>query len=300
MRDGIVFDVQRFCWQDGPGIRTVVFLKGCPLNCAWCHNPESKSPLPELFYDAQRCVRCRRCALACPQGCHRFEEDAHIFLRERCTHCFSCAAECPTQALAICGKPMTVDAVLQAVLKDRSFYEQSGGGVTLSGGEPLLQYAFSLELLQRFKAEHISTAVETCGYTDRPLEALNAYCDHWLFDVKLLDEEEHIRHTGRSNRSILRNLLRLDELGAHIILRCPIIPGVNLNERHFRELAALSARLQNQCEIQLEPYHPLGIEKSIRLGKKPPDHRETFLSEAELSPFLKILKQGTSAPITIL
>lgn len=300
MRNGIVFDVQRFCWQDGPGIRTVVFLKGCPLNCTWCHNPESKYSLPELFYDAQQCVQCRRCAAVCPKGCHHFEGDVHILQRDNCTHCFACAAKCPTKSLKVCGKSMTVESVLQAVLKDREFYEQSGGGVTLSGGEPLLQYAFSLELLQRLKAENISTAMETCGYTDKPLEELNAYCDHWLFDIKLLDEKSHLRYTSRSNHSILRNLLCLNEMGAHIILRCPIIPGVNLNKQHFHELVALSARLHHRCEFQLEPYHPLGIEKSVRLGKEPPPHRKTFLSEAELSPFAEILKQGTSAPVTIL
>ena len=300
MSKGRIFNIQRFCWQDGPGIRTVVFFKGCPLNCIWCHNPESKSPVPELFFDSVKCINCGRCVSVCPHSCHKIENGKHMFLRTDCIKCFGCAAVCPSKALERCGNEISVGEILQTVLKDEEFYRQSGGGVTLSGGEPLMQYEFALELLYELKGKGISTAVETCGYTDIPIDRISRYCDSWLFDIKLLSLEEHIKYTGVSNEKILKNLYRLDSLGADITIRCPVIPEINLNSGHFHRLAELVGALKNVSEIQVEPYDPFGLQKSLKLGKKQKYENASFLSEEKLTPFIDILKKEVSVNVRIM
>lgn len=297
MYKGTIFNIQRFSTQDGPGIRTVVFMKGCPLNCSWCHNPESKSTQPEIFFKEDLCIGCGACRL-CQKGCHNFE-DGHNYARENCISCGSCAGNCPTKALECCGEEMTAEQILQAVLRDKAFYEQSGGGITLSGGEPLLQYDLTLELLRLCKEEGLHTAIETCGFTHQDLTKLHKYTDLWLYDVKVLPEEDHIRHTGVSNRQILANLETLSQLGAQIILRCPIIPSVNLRKEHFAELANLSNKLSGVQAIHLEPYHPLGISKSRQLGKEQAFTSEEFLVPDRLEAYAEYLRKNTDAEILI-
>ena len=213
--------------------------------------------------------------------------------------CMECITNCPAQAFEVCGKKLSVDDVIEEVLRDRDFYAQSGGGITLSGGEPLMQYNFSLELLKRAKEQGIHTAVETCGFYSKNLDKLSRYVDLWLYDIKLITENEHIKYTGASNKTILKNLHFLDSIGAEIILRCPIIPDVNCTQKHFAQLAELADKHKNISAIQLEPYHPLGIEKSQKLGKICQYNNKNFLSAEELNPFVDYLKSKTNKFIEI-
>lgn len=294
---GSIFNIQRFSTSDGPGIRTVVFLKGCPLNCAWCHNPESKSSLPELFFKESSCIGCGACCQVC--SAHHIGNNTHHLHRASCTVCGRCAELCPTGALELCGKTQSVDEVITAVLRDIPFYQTSGGGITLSGGEPLMQYDFSMRLLKEAKNYSIHTAIETSGYSAYDLREIGSYIDLWLYDIKLIDEADHICYTGVSNRSILRNLDVLSRSGASIILRCPIIPDVNMNEAHLTALAELS-HLSGVQQLHIEPYHPLGISKSVQLGKAQPYSNEAFLKKDMLQPFVDRLRQKSRAEILVL
>ena len=296
---GNIFNIQRFSTSDGPGIRTTVFLKGCPLSCIWCHNPESLSSQPEIFFNSSKCINCRICEKICKHNQHSFNANNHIFLRDNCKKCMGCVLECPANAIEICGKEVTANEVIAEVLKDKEFYLQSGGGITLSGGEPLFQYDFSLEILKKAKESGIHTAIETSGYSNRDLCEINNYVDLWLYDIKLFSEEEHIKYVGVSNKKIQKNLFYLDSLGAKIILRCPIIPDINLEENHFNEIANLTKNLQNVVAIHFEPYHPLGIDKRERLGKSQKYQNKDFLSTDELLPYINRLRDMIDIEIEI-
>ncbi len=245
---GIIFNIQRFCVNDGPGIRTTVFLKGCPLSCVWCHNPESQRFEPEILFYKDKCTGCGRC-----RG---------ITAADRDFVCFNGAKE-------ICGKTVTADEVTAEVLKDKPFYENSGGGVTLSGGEPLAQYDFSLELLKKAKANGIHTAVETCGYAERSkILEIAKYVDLFLFDCKETDPELHKEYTGFDNKVILENLKALSDTGSKIILRCPIIPGFNDRAEHFKGISEAADKFSGIVHIEIEPFHPLGESKYSALGRE--------------------------------
>lgn len=263
-----MFNIQRFCVNDGPGIRTTVFLKGCPLSCAWCHNPESKSPRPELFYDADKCVSCGRCVSLCPQKAHLMENGRHQLRRESCVRCMACAeTHCP--ALAAAGETRRAEDVMAEVLRDRPFYQASGGGMTLSGGEPFFQEAFALKLLRLAREAQVHTCVETCGFAPLSLlEQAARWVDLFLYDIKLTDPALHRQWTGVSNDRILENLRALDKMGAKTVLRCPVIPGVNDTPAHFQGVAKIANSLMHLQEIHLEPYHPLGVSKARRLGRE--------------------------------
>lgn len=290
-KKGHVFNIQRFSTADGPGIRTVVFLKGCPLRCAWCHNPESQNSNAEMFFKPELCIGCGSCEKNCPEEAHVISAEGHEFGREKCVVCGKCADGCFANALEVCGAEKTPEEVMATVVRDMAFYEESGGGVTLSGGEPLLQFDFTYELLRLAKEQGIHTAMETSGYTAQNIELLHPVTDLWLYDLKLFRDEEHMRYTGVSNRKILDNLRRLDNLGAKIVLRCPIIPDVNMDEAHFAALAWLANSMRNVEAIHLEPYHPLGLSKAGQLGRAQAYQNDAFLDPARLTPYAEALRK---------
>ena len=248
---GTVFNIQRFCVNDGPGIRTTVFLKGCPLSCVWCHNPESQRFEPEILFYKDKCTGCGRCKC--------------VTAADRDFVCFNGAKE-------ICGKTVSANEVTAEVLKDKPFYKNSGGGVTLSGGEPLAQYDFSLELLKKAKENGIHTAIETCGYAEKSkILEIAKYVDLFLFDCKETDPELHKEYTGFDNKIILDNLKALSDAGSKIILRCPIIPGFNDRAEHFKGISEISGKLSGIEHIEVEPFHPLGESKYSALGREVAD-----------------------------
>ena len=296
----IVFDIQKFSIHDGPGIRTTVFLKGCPLHCLWCHNPESRSPRPELFFNPEKCLSCGACVEACPRQAHRIPpERGHLLDRSRCTVCGTCAALCPASALELCGKSMRLSEVLSEVRKDRAFYENSDGGMTLSGGEPMMQFEFVRALCEAAKrAPGIpNIAMESCGFApEEHFREILSWIDLFLFDIKTLDPEKHRRYTGVPLEPILRTLRFLDDSGAAISLRCPLIPGLNDSEKALTRIAELANTLRRVRSIDLEPYHPLGEAKARRLGKEPEFTAPFTLPDyaAKISGFLQPL---TAVPV---
>jgi pyruvate formate lyase activating enzyme len=267
LASGVVFDIRRFSVHDGPGIRTTVFLKGCPLRCPWCHNPEGLSAAPELVWRSERCSRCGSCIAACPEDALEWVDDLPTLDASRCTLCGICADECYAQAREVVGRAMDADAVLAQVERDLPFYEESGGGVTFSGGEPLAQPEFLAELLRGAQARGIHTALDTCGYAPwNALDDLRTDVDLFLYDLKLVDEERHRSVTGVSNAAILDNLERLAERGHRIVLRLPLVPDINDDEPNLRAIGGLAARLGVERVVVL-PLHRLGRDKYARLGR---------------------------------
>lgn len=249
-----IFNIKRFAVHDGDGIRTTVFFMGCPLKCLWCHNPEGISYRPQLSFLQEKCVSCGACVEACPQGAHKMGQGIHSFDRAKCIACGSCQALCPAEALKVYGQEMTVDQLLPLLLEDKDFYSQSGGGVTLSGGECLMQADFCAALLQALKAHNIHTAVDTCGFV--PREAITKvlpYTDIFLYDLKAIDDEVHIRCTGQSNKRILENLKYIDEAGKTIEIRMPYVPDYNAGE--VEKVKAFAGNLKNLTKIKFLPYH---------------------------------------------
>ena len=268
MIKGIVFDIKKYSIHDGPGIRTTVFLKGCPLSCWWCHNPESQAPTVEMFFRENRCIRCGACLEACPQDAIAWNGQGPITDQEKCERCGTCAAACYAEARESIGREMTVAQVMEQVERDVAFYDESRGGVTLSGGEPLLQWDFSLALLRACKDIEIHTALDTCGFARwEIMDRIREYVDFFLYDLKLIDGEKHRQFTGVSNELILKNLQALSQRGHNIVVRVPVIPGVNDDDESIRQIGAFAARLAHLASIDLLPYHHIGMDKYTRLNK---------------------------------
>lgn len=265
---GMIFDIQRFCVNDGPGIRTVVFLKGCPLKCRWCHNPESNSSKRQLSYSAESCAGCRACATVCGSGVHQFEDNRHRVNFERCTGCGKCQAVCPNGALGLYGTEKSVDEIMEILLKDKKYYDQSGGGITISGGEPMLQFEFACALARSCKEAGLHVCLETSGFAPKEhFIEIRKYVDLFLFDYKVTGKEAHKRLVGVEPSLILENLKLLLTGGNQVILRCPIVPGYNLSGTHLRRIAELS-RLPNVIQVDILPYHNLGSTKAKKIGSE--------------------------------
>jgi pyruvate formate lyase activating enzyme len=272
---GKIFNIERFGLVDGPGIRTVVFFKGCPLECKWCHNPESQASAPEIMFNEERCIRCGVCEEVCPERAISFEgldRDKREFLRECCNACGSCVAVCPTEALDLIGYDISVDFLFKQIIRGMAFYQRSGGGVTLSGGEPLMQAEFCRALLQRCRENCIHTAIDTSGCVSwEKITKVLPFVDLFLFDVKHLNNDKHRLATGVSNRLALENLKKLVALksGAafSIIIRIPLIPGFNSTKKEILNIFSYLNTLEGIDEVEILPFHQFSVSKYRKLDK---------------------------------
>ena len=261
-----VINIQRMSVHDGDGLRTTVFLKGCPVRCIWCHNPESQKFDNEILYNEDRCVLCGNCVSVCPNGCHEIVDGRHIFRREKCDLCGKCVEGCSAHALSFAAREYTADAVLDIVLRDKIFYGDDGG-MTVSGGEPMCRIDFLEELCRKAKQAGLNVDLETCGYC--PTENFNRilpYVDEFLYDIKAVPRK-HKEFTGVENDLILKNLSYICNKGATVVLRCPIIPGCNDNPEHYAFIQSLANTLPNIRRVDLEPYHAFGLSKYTQLGR---------------------------------
>ncbi len=265
---GTIFDIKRYAVHDGPGIRTTVFFKGCPLRCSWCHNPEGITPFPEIMVFAGHCLKgCRDCVAVCPRKALGKHGAAVALDRARCDGCGACARACPSEALQVTGRSVSVAEVMEELAKDIPFYRQSGGGATFSGGEPMLQSRFLGELLEQCRKQGIHAAVDTSGCAPFAEYAkVLPLADLVLYDMKLMDDERHRRFTGVSNRLILDNLVRISRSGRPLSVRIPIVPGVNDTDRDLEQTADFCAGLPQRHPVHLLPYHRGYAGKAERLG----------------------------------
>ena len=290
---GTVARIQRFSTTNGPGLRSTVFLKGCPLRCLWCHNPEMQKKEPELMYYETVCLHCGTCASVCPVSAHRVGPDLHQVDRALCTKCGKCADICPSRALEICGYEAEAAEVVKKLLRDRIFYEKGGGGITISGGEPLFQAAFSQEILMRCKEAGLHTAVDTSGIGN-DISMLLPWTDLFLWDVKETDEVRHLKAVGAPLSAMLENLKKAAAAGTAIRLRCPVIPGINNRAEHFERIANLAHEVKAEA-VDLVAYHRLGIPKAEAVGET----QAAFdaVTEEEKTLFAGILKKELTQPV---
>jgi len=273
MRDkGLIYDIKKFSIHDGPGIRTTIFFKGCPLNCIWCHNPESIDDRKEFLYNKDNCVLCGECVKVCPEDALKIEGKKLHFDREKCIFCGECEIACVYRAREIVGKEYSIEEILTEIDKDKIIYEESGGGVTLSGGEPLTQMYFVEKLLVRFKEKNIHTALDTSGHTSwENLERIAETVDLFLYDFKIFDEEKHKKFIGKSNKLILENLKKLDKIHDNINIRIPLILGTKENINTDNENIKSTIKFLKETNIKkvsLLPYHNGALHKYKKLGKK--------------------------------
>ena len=290
MKKALIFNIQKFCVHDGPGIRTTVFFKGCPLRCAWCHNPESQHFRQELLYNAEKCTLCGNCQQQCEQGAITISQGSLKQDYNKCNTCEKCLDSCLQSAREIAGRAYTLQEVMKEIEKDRAFYEQSGGGVTLSGGEPLCQIEFVSELIKSCKRRGISVAVDTCGYVPfSNFASIMADADLFLYDLKLMPQQQHKQYTGVNNRLILENLQKLAAGGANIQLRLPLIEGVNINNEHINEVINFTRGL-NISLVNLLPYHDIHRSKYSRLARPYAHHFMASPSEEKLQEIKALLE----------
>jgi pyruvate formate lyase activating enzyme len=265
--EGIVFEIHRFSLNDGPGIRTTVFLKGCPLKCLWCHNPESQLFQPQLSFNSEKCLQCFSCVPACLNEVHHFHNNRHSIIWDRCLLSGECVKACPNEALKMIGYKATINEIINEVMKDLNYYKNSGGGLTISGGEPLAQFQFTKQLLIAAKDAGIHTCIDTCGQASQNhFREILPFTDLFLYDYKTTNPYQHKYLTGVDNNLILNNLDYLYHNDASIILRCPIIPGINDNEAHLHSIAYLKTKYPNLKGIEILPYHSMGRNKANQVG----------------------------------
>jgi len=300
MTTGIIFNIQRYSIHDGPGIRTTVFLKGCPLNCWWCQNPESQLSGQEMVFWEDRCIGCGACSLNCPSSAIQMENKKPVTDKNKCNLCGECSRTCPAQAREMIGKKLTAEEIIKEVEKDLVFYEESGGGVTFSGGEPLGQSEFLEALLIRCQKKKIHTAVDTSGYISwRILKKIIPKVDLFLYDLKIMDSERHKKYTGVFNEIILENLKKLSSVHNNIFIRFPVIPGINDDYQNIKETGEFLSSLKI-AQVNILPYHYMGIDKYGRLGRtyklvttQPPSEEKLSEIAAILSKFnLKVKLRG--------
>lgn len=261
-----VVKIQRFSTHDGEGVRTVVFLKGCPLRCKWCHNPETQSLEKQFLFLPLRCIGCGACMAVCAPKAHVFDGSKHWIDRKKCIGCMSCVGVCPAGALEQVGRDMTEEEILKEVEKDRVFFGEKGG-LTLSGGEPMIHGAEAVLLLERAKERGLNTAIETCGFFDSSyIEGLAQATDLFLWDFKDADPARHETYTGVSNERILKNLFLLDRYPVRIELRCIMVKGVNMDPAEINRIIETAAALKHLTKVTLLPYHPYGVSKGEQAG----------------------------------
>ena len=261
---GIISDIKRFAVHDGEGIRTTVFFKGCSLKCVWCHNPESIDFKPQIAYYTNKCMDCGECVSVCPMTAHKITDSGHVFERDKCIVCGKCEAVCIGEALKFYGKEVTVDELLPKLIEDKDFYDTSGGGVTLSGGECLCQIDFCVELLKQLKEKGINTAVDTCGFVPKEsIDKIMPYTDTFLYDIKAIDDEVHIRCTGKSNKQILNNIKYIDSCGKAIEVRIPYVPDYNDNQ--MDKISDFIKNFKNIKAVKILPYHNYAGSKYVSL-----------------------------------
>lgn len=266
---GLIFDIKHFAIHDGPGIRTTVFVKGCPLRCLWCHNPESLAKTPQLLFTPSRCIGCGYCFKACRNDAHVSVNGAHEIDWTKCGSCGACAEECYSGALELVGKETPVEDVLEKVLKDQVFYDNSGGGLTISGGEPLSQPEFTTEVFKRAKKNGIHTALDTSGYAAwEVLETVLEHVDLVLYDIKHMDSEKHREFTGIPNELIHENLGKIDELGKSIWVRIPLIPGINDDLEHFKKIGSFLSGFKHIERVDILRYHKMAESKYEHTGQE--------------------------------
>ena len=285
MANSIIFNIQKFSIHDGPGIRTTVFFKGCPLNCMWCHNPESQNSSLEMLHNKDKCTLCQTCLAVCPQNAITLENNTIVTDMDKCDFCGKCSINCIYGIREIAGKEYTVDQVVSEVLKDKIFYEESNGGVTLSGGEPLSYIDFVEELLERLQDNDIHTAVDTSGVASFDvLERISKYTDLFLYDLKLMDDEKHQKYIGVSNELVIENLKKLSKIHNNINIRLPIIEGVNADLGHINGVINLIDGMGIK-DINLLPYHDISQHKYSKLGRNYNSEMMTVPSDDKMNTF---------------
>ncbi|MFV0412163.1 MAG: glycyl-radical enzyme activating protein [Oscillospiraceae bacterium] len=298
--NGTITEIQRFSLNDGPGIRTTVFLKGCNMNCAWCHNPETIAMGKELHFYQSNCISCYKCVTACPSKAHKRIDNQHRFFRNLCIKCGKCAEVCYAEALVMSGRRTGVEAAMAEIVQDKAYYQSSGGGVTISGGEVLCQKDFARALALACKKEDIAVAIETnLSFPYGEMESLLSELALVMCDLKIFDTESHARWVGTDNRLVLENIQKLEKSGIPYIVRTPLVPGATDSEENIRQIAAFLQPFKNLLYYELLNFNPLGESKYKSLGKENPFETARPLPENRLRRLAAIAEeQGLTVKIS--